>query len=39
MGMLPPCHDTFRRVLSHVNPDELHQCFISWPEALRTRRE
>jgi predicted transposase YbfD/YdcC len=30
-----PCHDTFRRVLSRVNPDELTQCFISWTEALR----
>ena len=25
-----PCHDTYRRVLSRVNPDELTQCFISW---------
>lgn len=29
-----PCDDTFRRVLSRLDPDELTQCFISWSEAL-----
>jgi len=29
-----PCHDTFRRVLSRVNPDEFTRCFIAWTEAL-----
>ena len=30
-----PSHDTFRRVLSRLKPDELTQCFVSWTEALR----
>jgi predicted transposase YbfD/YdcC len=30
-----PSHDTFRRVLSRLNPDELAQCFVDWTEALR----
>lgn len=30
-----PSHDTFRRVLSQLKPDELSQCFIKWTEALR----
>jgi predicted transposase YbfD/YdcC len=30
-----PSHDTFRRVLSRLKPDELTQCFVSWAEALR----
>jgi predicted transposase YbfD/YdcC len=30
-----PSHDTFRRVLSRLNPDELTQCFVDWTEALR----
>ena len=30
-----PCHDTFRRVLSRLNPDELTPCFISWTEPPR----
>jgi predicted transposase YbfD/YdcC len=30
-----PSHDTFRRVLSRLKPDELTQCFVSWPEARR----
>ena len=30
-----PSHDTFRRVLSRLKPDELSQCFVSWTEALR----
>ena len=29
-----PGHDTFRRVLSRLAPDELTQCFISWTTAL-----
>lgn len=29
-----PGHDTFRRVLSRLDPEELPQCFIAWPEAL-----
>lgn len=30
-----PGHDTFRRVLSRLDPEELTRCFISWTEALR----
>ena len=29
-----PSHDTFRRVLSRLDPEELTQCFIAWTEAL-----
>jgi hypothetical protein len=29
-----PGHDTFRRVLSRLDPEELTQCFLSWTEAL-----
>jgi hypothetical protein len=29
-----PGHDTFRRVLSLLDPEELTQCFIAWTEAL-----
>jgi len=29
-----PGHDTFRRVLSRWDPEELTQCFIAWTEAL-----
>ena len=29
-----PGHDTFRRVLSHWDPEELTRCFISWTNAL-----
>lgn len=29
-----PGHDTFRRVLSRLDPDELTQCFVSWTAAL-----
>jgi hypothetical protein len=32
-----PGHDTFRRVLSRLNPDELTQCFISWTNAQGKR--
>src|SRR5262252_7682225 len=27
-----PSHDTFRRVLSRLKPDELTQCFVHWTE-------
>ena len=30
-----PGHDTFRRVLSRLDPDELTRCFIAWTSALR----
>ena len=30
-----PGHDTFRRVFSRVDPEELTQCFIAWTPALR----
>ena len=29
-----PGHDTFRRVLARLDPEELTQCFISWTGAL-----
>ncbi|PON12147.1 hypothetical protein C2W62_41155, partial [Candidatus Entotheonella serta] len=29
-----PSHDTFRRVLSQLDPDELTKCFVSWTTAL-----
>lgn len=29
-----PGHDTFRRVLSRLDPEELTQCFIAWTGAL-----
>jgi predicted transposase YbfD/YdcC len=29
-----PGHDTFRRVLSQLDPDELTRCFIAWTQAL-----
>ena len=29
-----PGHDTFRRVLSRLDSEELTQCFISWTNAL-----
>jgi predicted transposase YbfD/YdcC len=29
-----PCDDTFRRVLSRLDPNELTPCFLSWSEAL-----
>jgi predicted transposase YbfD/YdcC len=29
-----PGHDTFRRVLARLDPDELTQCFMSWTAAL-----
>ena len=30
-----PGHDTFRRVLSRLDPEELTRCFLAWTEALR----
>jgi predicted transposase YbfD/YdcC len=30
-----PGHDTVRRVLSRLDPDELTRCFIAWTNALR----
>lgn len=30
-----PSHDTFRRVLSRLKPDELTQCFVDWTATLR----
>jgi predicted transposase YbfD/YdcC len=29
-----PGHETFRRVLARLDPDELTQCFMSWTAAL-----
>jgi len=29
-----PGHDTFRRVFSRLDPEELTQCFIAWTQAL-----
>jgi len=29
-----PGHDTFRRVLSRLDPEELTRCFIAWTNAL-----
>ena len=29
-----PSHDTFRRVLSRLDPEELTECFIAWTGAL-----
>jgi predicted transposase YbfD/YdcC len=34
-----PCHDTFRRVLSQLDPEELTRCFIAWTDALREASE
>jgi predicted transposase YbfD/YdcC len=34
-----PSHDTFRRVLSRLKPDELTQCFVHWTEALHESLE
>jgi predicted transposase YbfD/YdcC len=30
-----PSHDTFRRVLSQLDADELTRCFLAWTDALR----
>ena len=29
-----PSHDTFQRVLSRLDPDELTDCFLAWTRAL-----
>lgn len=31
-----PTHDTFARVLSRLDPDELQGCFVRWMPAVRT---
>src|SRR6476660_1247008 len=28
-----PSHDTFNRVLAHINPKAIQRCFISWAQA------
>jgi predicted transposase YbfD/YdcC len=33
-----PSHDTFRRVLTRLDPDECTQCFLTWTRALSERR-
>ena len=30
-----PSHDTFQRVLSRLDPEELPRCFLAWTQALR----
>ena len=40
--MLPhgiPSHDTFNRVFSPLNPDEIGACFVAWTQAVATRTE
>jgi len=32
-----PSHDTFRRVLARLDPDEFTHCFLTWPHALSER--
>ena len=32
-----PSHDTFSRVLALVDPEQLHQCFLSWVQHLSER--
>lgn len=29
-----PSHDTFGRVFARLDPQQLHQCFLSWIESL-----
>ena len=29
-----PSHDTFSRVLSMLNPQQLHECFLAWVNHL-----
>jgi predicted transposase YbfD/YdcC len=31
-----PSHDTIRRLFIRLHPDHLHQCFLSWVNAIRT---
>jgi len=32
-----PSHDTLRRVLARLDPDEFTRCFLSWTQALSER--
>lgn len=32
-----PSHDTFNRVLSLINPQEFHNCFMEWVTTLREK--
>jgi hypothetical protein len=32
-----PSHDTFRRVLARLDPDEFTRCFLTWTQALSER--
>lgn len=34
-----PSHDTFNRVFSALNPDELGACFLAWTQAITTKTE
>lgn len=34
-----PSHDTFRRVLARLDPDEFTQCFLTWTQALSEHSE
>jgi len=34
-----PGHDTFRRVLSRLDPEEFTQCFMTWTQALSQASE
>jgi len=34
-----PSHDTFRRVLARLDPDECTRCFLPWTHALSERSE
>lgn len=31
-----PCHETFRRVISSLNPDEFKDCFIQWVQSFQS---
>jgi hypothetical protein len=33
-----PSHDTLRRGLARLDPDECTPCFLPWPQALSERR-
>ena len=32
-----PSHDTFSRVLSLIDPQQLHKCFLAWIKHLSER--
>lgn len=34
-----PSHDTFNRVFTALNPDELGACFMAWTQAVATKTE